>query len=82
MALSSNSYPIKVQGLIMILAKKATPKVPKWPSYGNFGKVTQTRIFWKSAKGGPSEISSKSSKKLPSIKRPKSTPAKMALSSN
>ena len=139
--------------------KKAAPKVPEWPSYGNFCKVTQnphflkkcrrgtkgnmfknrpkrcsrlkgpkalwckwhyplnsmrlkckhwrrfrrkqhlqkcpngqviaifasspkTRIFWKSAKGGPREIFQKSPRRKPSLKRPKSTVAQMALSSN
>ena len=45
MALSSNQYALKVQGLEKILAHKAAPKVPEWPSYGNFRQVTQTRIF-------------------------------------
>ena len=44
-ALSSNQYALKVQRLEKILAHKAAPKVPEWPSYGNFGQVTQTRIF-------------------------------------
>ena len=56
MALSSNQYALKVQRLDKILAHKAAPKVPEWPSYGNFRQVTQTRIFWKSAKRGPREI--------------------------
>ena len=42
-----------MQRLDRILAHKAAPKVPEWPSYGNFRQVTQTRIFWKSAKGEP-----------------------------
>ena len=45
MALSSNQYALKVQRLDMFLAHKAAPKVPEWPSYGNFRQVTQTRIF-------------------------------------
>ena len=44
-ALSSNYYALKVQTLDKILAHKAAPKVPEWPRYGNFGQVTQTRIF-------------------------------------
>ena len=56
MALSSNQYALKVQRLEMIWAHKAAIKVPEWPSYGNFRQVTQTRIFWKSAKRGPREI--------------------------
>ena len=45
MALSYNQYALKVQRLDKILAHKAAPKVPEWPSYGNFPQVTQTRIF-------------------------------------
>ena len=67
MALSFNSYALKVPGLKKILAQKAPLKVPEWPSYGNFGKITQTRIFWKSAKGGPTKIFKKSPKTLTSI---------------
>ena len=63
-------------------SKKAAPKVPEWPSYGNFGKVTQNPHFLKKCKGGPRETFQKSSKKMPSLKRPTSTLAQMALSSN
>ena len=56
MALSSNQYPLKVQRLDKILAHKAPPKVPEWPSYGNFRHITQTLIFWKTAKRGAREI--------------------------
>ena len=63
--------------------KKAAEKVPEWPSYGNFCKVTQNPHFLKkSEKRGPREIVQKSPKKMPSLKRPKSTVAQMALSSN
>ena len=82
MALSSNQYALEVQRLDKILAHKAAPEVPEWPSYGNFRHVTQTLIFWKSAKKGPREILQKSPKKMPSLKRPKRTLAQMALSSN
>ena len=63
MALSSNQYALKVQRLDSILAHKAAPKVPEWPRYGNYRQVTQTRIFSKSAKGGPREIFQKSLQK-------------------
>ena len=53
-----------MQGLDKSLAHKADSKMPEWPSYGNFRQVTQTRIFWKSAKGGPREIFQKSPKKV------------------
>ena len=82
MALSSNQYALKVQRLVMIWAHNAAIKVPEWPSYGNFRQVTQTRIFWKSAKGGPRENFQTSPKKYPLFERPKSTVAQMALSSN
>ena len=36
MALSSNLYAFKVQTLQNILAQTVAPKVPEWPSYGNF----------------------------------------------
>ena len=32
--------------------KKAAPKVPEWPSYNNFCKVTQNPHFLKKCKGG------------------------------
>ena len=32
--------------------KRAAPKVPEWPSYCNFGKVTQNPHFLKKWKGG------------------------------
>ena len=41
-------YPfisMHLQRLENILAQTAAPKVPEWPGYGNFGQVTQTRIF-------------------------------------
>ena len=52
MALSSNLYAFKVQTLENILAQTAAPKVPEWPSYGNFRKVTQDPHFLKKCKGG------------------------------
>ena len=44
-ALSFYQYALKVQRLEKILAQNASPKVPEWPSYGNFCQVTQTRNF-------------------------------------
>ena len=35
-----------------VWGKKAAPKVPEWPSYGNFGKVAQNPHFLKKCKGG------------------------------
>ena len=47
-----------------------------------FARSPKSRIFLKSANGGPREIFQKSPKKMASLKRPKSTLAQMALSSN
>ena len=67
MALSSNQYALKVQRLEKIYAQTAVPKVPEWPSYGNFCNVTQQPHFLKkSAKGRSREIFKKSPKKQPS----------------
>ena len=43
--------------------KKAAPKWPGWPSYGNFGKVTQNPHFLKKCKGGTKENFSKIAQK-------------------
>ena len=40
-----------MQRLKKILAQKAAPKLPEWPSYGNFRKVTQDPHFLKKCKG-------------------------------
>ena len=60
--LSSNQYALKVQTLDKILAHKAAPKVPEWPSYGIFRIVTQYPHFLKKYKGGTKEIFKKSPK--------------------
>ena len=82
MALSSNQYALKVQRLEKILAHKAAPNVPEWPSYGNFRQVTQTRIFSKCEKGGQMEIFQKLPRNYPSLKKPVTSLAQVALSSN
>ena len=51
MALSCNYYARKVQRLKKIYARKAALKVPEWPRYGNFGKVSQNPHFLKNCKG-------------------------------
>ena len=61
-ASSSNQYALKVQTLDKILAHKAAPKVPEWPSYGIFRKVTQYPHFLKKYKGGTKELFKKSPK--------------------
>ena len=45
MSLSCNLYPLILQRLEKILAHKAALRVPEWPSYGNFCKVTQNPHF-------------------------------------
>ena len=82
MALSRNQYALKVQRLEKIVAQKAAPKVPEWPSYGHFCEVIQNPHFLKKGTGGSRKIFQKSSKKQTSFERPKSTLAQMALSSN
>ena len=52
MALSSKYYAFKLQGLDKIVAQKAAPKVPEWPSYRNFRKVTQNTHFLKNCSRG------------------------------
>ena len=63
MALSSNQYALKVQKLEKVLAKKAALKVPKWPSYGNFRKITQNMHFLKKCQGGTKGYFSKIAQK-------------------
>ena len=41
-----------MERLEKILAQKAATKVPEWPRYGNFRKVTQNPHFLKKCKGG------------------------------
>ena len=71
-----------MQRLERILVQTAAPKVPEWPSYGNFRKVTQNPHVRKKEKGRPRETFKKSPKKYPSLQRAKSTVAKMSLSCN
>ena len=52
MALSSKYYAFKLQRLDNIVAQKAAPKVPEWPSYGNVRKVTQNPHILKNCIGG------------------------------
>ena len=50
-ALSFNHYALKLQRLENIVAQTADPKVPEWPSYSNFRKITQKAHFLKKCKG-------------------------------
>ena len=51
MWLSLFYYELKSQTLEKILAQTAAPKVPEWPRFGNFCKVTQNPHFLKKCKG-------------------------------
>ena len=53
-----------MQRLKKILAQKAAPKLPEWPSYGNFRKVTQNPHFLKKCKGGTKGNFSKIAQKV------------------
>ena len=64
MALSFNLYAFKVQTLQNILAQTAAPKVPEWPSYGNFREVIQNPHFLKKYKGGTKGNFSKIAQKV------------------
>ena len=57
MALSSNLFAFKVQ--------TAAPKVPEWPSYGNFREVIQNLHFLKKGKEGTKKNFSKIAQKVP-----------------
>ena len=63
MALPSNLYAFKVQALQNILAYTAAPKVPEWPSYGNFREVIQNLHFLIKCKGGTKGTFSKIAQK-------------------
>ena len=64
MALSSNLYALKLQIRETVLAQKAALKVPEWPSYGNFCKVTQNSHFLKKCKRGTKGNFSKIAQKV------------------
>ena len=64
MALSSSSYELKLQRLEKIVAQRAAPKVPEWPSYGNFRKISQNKHFLKKCKGGTKGNFSKITQKI------------------
>ena len=68
MALSCNYYALTVQRLDKILVQKmeqkVAQKVPEYPSYGNFGKVTKNPHFLKKYKGGTKRNFSKIAQKV------------------
>ena len=63
-ALFSNYYVLLEERLEKILAQKAAPKVPEWPSYGNVCKVTQNPHFLIKCKGGTKRNFSKIAQKV------------------
>ena len=63
MSLSSDLYPLIVQRSDKILARKAARKVPEWPSYNNFRKVTQNPHFLKKCQRGTNRNFSKIAQK-------------------
>ena len=64
MSLFYKLYQLIMQKLKKILAQKAAPKLPEWPSYGNFCNVTQNPHFLKKCKGGTKENFSKIAQKV------------------
>ena len=59
-----------MQRLAKSLAQTAAFKVPEWPSYGNFGKVTQNPHFLKKCgKGGRREIFKKIAQKVALVEK-------------
>ena len=64
MALSCNLYALKLQGLEKILEQTAALRVPQWPSYANFCKVTQNPHFLKKCKPGTKGNLSKIAQKV------------------
>ena len=63
MSLSSILNALKLQRRGKSLVQIAAPKVPEWPSYCNFGKVTQNPHFLKKCTEGTSGNFSKLAQK-------------------
>ena len=76
------SMHLKCKDWTKFRRKQRLQKYPNCQVMAIFARSPKTRIFWKSAKGGPKEIFQKSAKKIPSLKRLKSTLAQLALSFN
>ena len=53
----------------MILAQTAAPKVPEWPTYGNFDKVTQNPHFLKKCKRRTKRNFSKIAQKVTHVRK-------------
>ena len=58
------SIHLKCKDWKRFLGKNTSPKVPEWPGYGNFRKVTQNPHFVKKCKGGTKENFSKIAQKV------------------
>ena len=79
--LSSNKYALIVQRLDKILKETAATKVPEWPGYGNFRKVTQNPHFLKKCKGGTKGNFSKIAQKVAHVWKAQKQTAQITLSS-
>ena len=72
-----------MQRLEKIWTQKAAPKVPEWPSYRNFGKVTQNPHFLKKQqRRDQGKFFKNRPKSSPRLRSSKKTLRQMALSSN
>ena len=76
------SMHLKCKNWRRCFGKQRLQKCPNGQVMAIFARSPKSRIFLKSAKGGPSESFQKSPKKQLSVERPNSTVAQMALSSN
>ena len=79
MVLSSNLNAAIVQGQEKILAQTVAPKVPEWPSYGNFRKVTQNPHFLKKCKRGTKGNFSKIAQKVALVLKAKKHPGEKVI---
>ena len=77
-----NRMHVKCKDWTRFRRNQRLQKCPNGQVIAIFTRSPKTRIFLKSAKGGPREIFQKSPKRMPSLKRPKSTVAQMLLYSN
>ena len=75
------SMHLKTKDWEKLWRKKRLKECPNCQVMANFERSPKTRVFSKRANGGPKEIFKKSPNNKPSLKRPKSTLAQMALSS-
>ena len=69
-ALSFSYYALKVETLDRILGQKTAPKIPEWPSYANFCKVSQTPHSEKVQRGDEEKFFNNRRKSSPGLKCP------------